>query len=114
MAAREFDVSVSSMSTKAKFPWQNDLSELNPLVFSDHQKLARYHNILVDEFEGMKDSEESLVMEEWNLEHSHDMAVRLRRAASGRLSEEIERVELTLYRARVERRKSTQSSDTSK
>lgn len=105
------NVSVSPIGTKAKFPWQSDLSELNPLVFSDYQKLARYHNLLVDEFEGMEQSEESLVMEEWNLEHSHDAAVRLQRAASSRLLEEIERVELTLYRARVERRKSTQSND---
>jgi hypothetical protein len=109
---REFDIYVPSKDTQAKFPWQNDLSELNPLVFSDYQKLTRYHNLLVDEFEGMDESEESLVTEEWNLEHSHDVAVRLKRAASRRLLEEIERVELTLYRARVERRKSTKSRDT--
>lgn len=111
---RDLNISVSSttLGNEATFPWQSDLSELNPLVFSDYQKLVRHHNLLVDEFEGMEQLTESLAMEEWNPDHSRDAAVRLNRAASNRLLEVIESVEQTLYRARVEHRKSMQSSET--
>ena len=110
---RDLNVPLSSMTLgkESKFPWQSDLSKLNPLVFSDYQKLVRHHNLLVDEFEAMEQLTESLAMEEWNPEHSRDAAVRLNRAASNRLLEVIESVEQTLYRARVERRKSMQLSE---
>lgn len=117
MAVRDLNLSLSPPTDSSEgdnaFPWQTDPSELNPLVFSDYQKLARHYNSLIDEYEEMERSRHSLDMKEWDSKHSTDALVRIKRAASDRLLDEIENVKLTLYRARVERRneRSLQSSD---
>ena len=114
MAARDLNLSLSPQSASMEgnsFPWHNDPLNFDPLVFTDYQKLAQHYNSLVDEYEEMEGSRSSLIIEEWGSIHSMDAAMRIRRAALDRLLEEIENVKLLLYRARVERRRSMQSSD---
>jgi len=109
MAVRDLDISSSPTAASPEedgaFPWSNDPSKLNPLVFSDYKKLADHYNSLVDEYEEMERSRCSLDMKEWDPKCSTDDSMRIKRAASDRLLEEIENVQLMLYRARVEKRR---------
>jgi len=106
MAARDLCISSSPPKDKENtFPWHTNPSDLNPLVFSEYQKLVRHYNSLVDEYEQMERSGSSLGMQEWDPRYSNDAVMRIRRAASDRLLEEIENVKLLLYRARVEWRR---------
>jgi hypothetical protein len=91
-------------------PWNNNPSLLNPLDFSQYQKLTEHYNFLVDEYEEMERSRLSLDMKEWDPKLSNDVVMRLKRAASDRLLEEIENAQLILYRVRVERRRDASSS----
>ena len=109
MAARDLGLSVSTASSAAlgatkEFPWHKNVSKVNPLVFSEYQKLARHYNLLLDEYERIERSRQSMLLEEVNPKGPSDAVARLQSAASSRLLEELDSVELTLYRARAEQR----------
>lgn len=108
MTARDLNLSsvpqILSLEEGHTLPWHQDPSDLNPLIFSDYQKLAQHYNSLVDEYERMEESRTPLDMKEWDPSHSADASMRIKRAASDRLLEEIENVQHMLYRARVDRR----------
>lgn len=96
---------IPSLKDEDALPWRNHSSDLNPLLFSDYEKLARHYNSLVDEYNKMEQrSGGSLDMKEWGPRHFTDAVIRMKWAALDRLLEEIENVKLALYRVRVERR----------
>lgn len=108
MAMRDLNISLSllewSREDETKFPWHHNPTEMDPSDLSGYQQLARHYNALVDEHEEMEKERASLDMKEWDPKHAADGVMRIKRAASDRLLEEIETVKQKLYRAITERR----------
>lgn len=109
MAAQDLGVPLPTAvrGRTTEFACRN-VSKLNPLIFSDYQKLAQHYNMLVGEFESI---EEAIITSSTDEEMNSRIgtAANLRNAASNRLLEEIDRLDLQMYRARVERRRSASS-----
>ena len=113
MAARDLNLQSSIQIPSLKedegtLPWHRNPPKQNLLVFSDYQKLARHYNSLVEEYNRLEQSSGSLDMKEWL---STDSVIRMKRAALDRLLDEIESVKLTLYKARIERRRRLEAKD---
>lgn len=92
---------------KGNFEWQHDLSRLQPSIFlEDYSKLARHHNTLRDEYLIMEHSRVSLDMKEWDSSsYASDAIMRIKRAASDRILQEIECVKQMMYQVRERRRR---------
>jgi hypothetical protein len=109
MAARDLNLQCSpqipSLKDEGTLPWHRNPPEQNLLVFINYQKLARHYNSLVEEYNKLEQSSGFLDMKEWDPSFFTDSVIRMKRAALDRLLDEIEIIKLTLYKARMERRR---------